>query len=87
MESMSHRRQRPLDKFNIEREKVESTPCESMPDLFFPEDLPAGGTRKQAIQMAKQLCATCPMQMACFEYAITAKERFGIWAGTLPSDR
>lgn len=84
---MGHHRQRPLDRLQAARENVESTPCESFPDLFFPEDLPAGGVRKEAIQMAKRMCASCPIQMACFEYAITAKERFGIWAGTLPSER
>jgi len=71
----------------LKRAEEEQAECRSNPDLFFPEDLPAGKARKQAIQMAKQLCGDCPIQMACFEYAITAKERFGIWAGTLPSDR
>lgn len=84
---MTKHRQRPIDRLNDARNTVESTPCQDLPDIFFPEDLPAGSVRKQATQMAKRMCATCPIQMACFEYAITAKERFGIWGGTLPSDR
>jgi WhiB family redox-sensing transcriptional regulator len=84
---MTKHRQRPIDLLNKARDTVDSVPCEDVPVIFFPEDLPAGGIRKQAIQMAKRLCATCPIQMACFEYALTAKERFGIWGGTLPSDR
>jgi hypothetical protein len=55
--------------------------------VFFPEDIRKPREREEAIRIAKLLCASCPIQMACFEYAIVAKERFGIWAGTLPSDR
>lgn len=84
---MTKHRRRPIDLFVEARATVDETPCERLPDVFFPEDFPAGAARKQATQMAKQLCAECPIRMACFEYAITAKERFGIWGGTLPSDR
>ncbi len=84
---MSKHRHRPVDRLADARAAVDSVPCESVPHIFFPEDIQAGSQRKQAIQMAKRLCSECPIQMACFEYALAAKERHGIWGGTLPSDR
>lgn len=49
------------------------------PDLFFPEG--HGSTRD-----AKRVCAVCPAQDPCLEYALTHKVD-GIWAGTTPSQR
>ena len=48
-------------------------------DLFFREDV-----RSQ--QKALSLCAQCPMQKACLEYAID-NEEFGVWGGTTESQR
>ncbi|MEV5747162.1 WhiB family transcriptional regulator [Actinoallomurus sp. NPDC052308] len=31
--------------------------------------------------VAKDVCATCPVQLACLEYAIRTKPARGIWAG------
>lgn len=62
-------------------------PCSSMPDLFFPEDIPDEDVRNEAIQTAKSICKTCPIRLTCFEYAMTTGQEYGIWAGTLPSER
>lgn len=62
-------------------------PCQEMPDLFFPEDIPDGQVRTEAIKTAKSLCKTCPVKWTCFEYATTTGQQFGIWAGTLPHER
>ena len=43
-------------------------------DLFFPE---SRGAEKQALS----ICATCPVQIECLEYALEADIRFGIWGG------
>jgi len=43
-------------------------------DLFFPD------TRSDE-QQAVAICATCPVQMECLEYALEADIRFGIWGG------
>lgn len=61
--------------------------CQEIPQIFFPEDYADKQTRDYAIRTAKALCADCPLKMQCFEYAVEAQEPYGIWAGTLPSER
>lgn len=50
--------------------------------LFFP-DTGAHGT----VAMAKRICARCPVQTQCLDYALTHMERFGVWGGTSPKQR
>ena len=38
-------------------------------------------------RLAKQLCKMCPARKPCAEYAIVAKERYGIWGGLSPKQR
>lgn len=38
-------------------------------------------------QVAKKLCAACPARKPCAEYAIVAKEQYGIWGGLSPKQR
>jgi hypothetical protein len=68
-------------------DEVGSVPCQDLPDVFFPEDFLTKDMKERAADTAKQLCATCPVRLQCFEYAIVSKERFGVWAGTMPSER
>ena len=42
--------------------------------LFFPET-------KGAEREALSICATCPVQVECLEYALEADIRYGIWGG------
>lgn len=49
-------------------------------DLFFSDN-----TTDQT--QAKALCFECPVQFECLEYAISNNEKFGIFGGTLPSER
>ncbi len=49
-------------------------PCQSWPDLFFPE---MGGTSEPA----KKLCQGCPVKLQCLEYALNANETIGVWGG------
>lgn len=63
------------------------TPCSEVPFVFFPEDISSNLLRKQAIETARSICSRCPLQLECFEYAVTTGQKFGIWAGTLPSER
>jgi len=62
-------------------------PCEGRDNLFFPEDLPNPDHRKLVTKIAKRLCQECPIQKACFTYAIESNQRHGIWGGTSPSER
>lgn len=68
-------------------ERVGPVPCQALPEIFFPEDYTDPTVRDSAIKTAKSLCRACPVQLQCFEYAIIAKERHGVWGGTLPSER
>ena len=62
--------------------------CEKYPQAFYPEDY---GVATEAIRelesIAIRICNQCPVQKLCLDYAITAREPYGIWGGTLPSDR
>lgn len=53
------------------------------PELFYPE--PEGS--KLAVRQAKRLCASCPAQRACVEYALRNREEFGVWGGTTEQER
>lgn len=68
-------------------ESAGGVPCQDIPDIFFPEDIPNPQLRETAIRTAKALCKTCPIKWQCFEYATTTGQEFGIWAGTLPHER
>ena len=51
-------------------------------DLFFPEDAsknPIGVTIR--VRAAKAICATCPVQDACYSYALDNNIYYGIWGG------
>ncbi len=50
------------------------------PDLFF-------GATKEAVARALSLCGICPVETDCREYALSARERFGIWGGLTERER
>ena len=43
--------------------------------LFFPEG--------KATNVAKRICAGCPVRRACKEYARESKSDYGMWAGEM----
>ncbi len=45
-------------------------------EIFFPEDIPG-------IAVAKEVCAGCPVRVACLQGAIERKEAAGVWGGEL----
>ncbi len=50
------------------------------PNLFHPQpDDPA--------DKAKAICAICPVREPCLEYAITAREKQGVWGGLTEKER
>jgi len=61
-------------------------PCASRePDLFFP---PAyGAANRQAVEVAKALCAVCSSKPRCLSEALARDEQYGIWGGTTPHER
>lgn len=62
-------------------------PCEWLPGNWFPEDIPDPKERYTATQQALKGCRSCPIQEACFTYALEHNEKHGIWGGSLPQER
>jgi WhiB family redox-sensing transcriptional regulator len=50
------------------------------PKIFFPPTELHSGP-------ARLVCATCPVQRACLEWALRVGESAGVWGGTTPSER
>ena len=84
---MGNHRRDAYREFKQALDEAGETPCMEIPEVFFPEDFPDKDTREYVIRLAKQLCASCPIKLQCFLYAQESNERYGIWAGTLPSER
>ncbi|GAA1998881.1 WhiB family transcriptional regulator [Nakamurella flavida] len=51
-------------------------PCHTGPDLFFAE-------RPADLELAKSLCAACPMRAACLAGALERAEPWGVWGGEI----
>lgn len=49
-------------------------------DLFF-------ASTKEDQRQALAICASCPVRVDCLEYALEARERFGIWGGMTEKQR
>jgi WhiB family redox-sensing transcriptional regulator len=52
--------------------------CKGMTDVFFP---PAGTQTRSHIEQARAVCAGCPVQNECADYAAHINAQHGIWAG------
>ncbi len=50
------------------------------PDIFFPDD-------RGSSDIAKRICAGCPVRAECLEYALAIREPFGVWGGASERDR
>jgi WhiB family redox-sensing transcriptional regulator len=55
------------------------------PELFFPSG--DGGRAQGQIEMARSVCARCPVRSDCLTLALTTDAKYGIWAGTTPVQR
>jgi len=67
--------------------KGNKVPCEWKPEWWFPEDIADPKTREVATKAALDGCKKCPVQDACFDYALETNQKHGIWGGSLPSER
>ena len=65
--------------------------CRSNAWCFFPEEYSEQGRatteQRLATRLAKEMCARCPIQRECLDYAVTANEEFGVWGGTTRHER
>jgi WhiB family transcriptional regulator, redox-sensing transcriptional regulator len=51
------------------------------PTVFYPEDDEDPG------EVAKAICESCGVREACLEYAITTREKAGVWGGYTARER
>jgi WhiB family transcriptional regulator, redox-sensing transcriptional regulator len=50
------------------------------PSTFFPSD-------GVGVDVARRICATCPVQGPCLEYALRNRVDHGVWGGTSDRER
>lgn len=50
------------------------------PSTFFPSD-------GVGVDVARRICATCPVQTPCLEYALRNRVDHGVWGGTSERER
>lgn len=55
------------------------------PELFFP--ISETGLGQEQVELAKQICAHCPVADECLAHALDNGEHTGIWGGTTPHER
>jgi WhiB family redox-sensing transcriptional regulator len=65
----------------IEKKWTRQSACRGLdPMIFYPvSDEEAGA--------AQSVCAECPVQVDCLEYALENRERDGVWGGATERDR
>jgi WhiB family redox-sensing transcriptional regulator len=54
-------------------------PCQQQPDLFF-------AVHGSALDLAKELCASCPVRDRCLSDALLRGEPHGVWGGQILVD-
>ncbi|MER8185078.1 WhiB family transcriptional regulator [Kitasatospora sp. NPDC094015] len=55
--------------------------------LFFHPPGERGGPHDDRDEAAKQVCAGCPVRAQCLEYALAAREPYGVWGGLSEDER
>jgi hypothetical protein len=62
--------------------------CRGEPtEIFFASDSDRGARRLVTERRAKQICRSCPVLDRCRKYALDAREPYGIWGATTPTER
>lgn len=59
--------------------------CRQFPDAYFM--LEEYCEDRALSSLAISICKACPIKKLCLDYAMEAKEKFGIWGGKTPSQR
>jgi len=60
---------------------------ETDPLLFFHPQNERGSARAKRDRGAKLVCAGCPVRLECADYAVRAREPYGVWGGLSESER
>lgn len=48
--------------------------------MFYPDD-------DESAEIAKSVCAECPVRNVCLEHALSVREKAGVWGGATERDR
>jgi len=48
--------------------------------VFYPDD-------EEGAEVAKAVCADCSVQEVCLDYALSVREKAGVWGGATERDR
>jgi WhiB family transcriptional regulator, redox-sensing transcriptional regulator len=57
------------------------------PAAFFPDAAPGTDAYAEQATEARMTCAGCPVRLPCRDYAVSARETWGVWGGTSPAER
>ena len=57
------------------------------PTWFFHPQNERGLSRLRRDRRAKTVCASCPVRLECADYAIRAREPYGVWGGLTEEER
>ncbi len=60
---------------------------EADPDLFFHPQNERGLARVRRDRSAKAVCSRCSVRVECADYAIRAREPYGVWGGLTEEER
>lgn len=55
--------------------------------MFFHPANERGGTRRRREVVAKTICFSCAVRLECADYAIRAREPYGVWGGLTEAER
>jgi Transcription factor WhiB len=62
----------------------EAPACVASPEVFFGPDGDDGeptADRAARVAVAREICASCPVRLACLAYALRTGATSGVWAG------
>lgn len=67
----------------------ERAACLNLPSVLFfgQEDNESPAERRAREERAKAVCRTCSVRLECLEYALAAREPYGIWGGLTEQER
>jgi WhiB family transcriptional regulator, redox-sensing transcriptional regulator len=57
------------------------------PTMFFHPQNERGSSRVQRELRAKRVCAVCTVRLECADYALRAREPYGVWGGLSEEER
>lgn len=76
-----HMRTRKVQNGSVDTTWMARGKCKDVPpDVFFPSD-------GVGVEIARRICADCPVKAPCLEYAMEQHIDHGVWGGTSERER